>query len=43
MFFNREKTKNNFVKAKTPESRKRQKAAIAAYYANKKPKAKEKK
>lgn len=36
MFFNKEKKKSNFVKAKTPEGRKRQKEAIAAYYAKKK-------
>lgn len=36
MFFNREKKKSNFVKAKTPKSRARQKAAIVAYYTNKK-------
>ena len=33
MFFNREKKKSSFVKAKSPEARKKQKAAIAAYYA----------
>ncbi len=37
MFFNKEKKKSGYVKAKTPEGRKRQKAAIAAYYAKKKP------
>ena len=36
MFFNRKKSKSSFSKAKTPESRKRQKAAIAAFYAKKK-------
>lgn len=36
MFFNKEKKKSNYVKAKTPEARKKQKAAIAAYYAKKK-------
>lgn len=36
MFFNKEKKKSCYVKAKTPEARKRQKAAIAAYYAKKK-------
>ena len=35
MFFNKEKKKSNFVAAKTPEARKRQREAIAAYYANK--------
>ena len=35
MFFNREQKKKNFVKAKTPEARKFQKEAIAAYYAKK--------
>ena len=35
MFFNKEKRKSDFVKAKTPEARKRQKQAIAAYYAKK--------
>ena len=35
MFFNKEKRKGKFVKAKTPESRKRQKEAIAAYYLKK--------
>ena len=33
MFFNKEKKKSAYVKAKTPEARKKQKAAIAAYYA----------
>lgn len=36
MFFNKEKKKSSFVKAKTPESRKKQKQAIASYYAKKK-------
>ena len=36
MFFNKEKKKSNYVKAKTPESRKKQKEAIASYYAKKK-------
>lgn len=36
MFFNKEKKKSNFVKAKTPEARKKQKQAIASYYAKKK-------
>ena len=36
MFFNKEKKKSAFVKAKTPEARQKQKAAIAAYYAKKK-------
>ena len=35
MFFNKVKKKNSYVKAKTPETRKKQKAAIAAYYAKK--------
>jgi len=35
MFFNKEKKKSNFVKAKTPESRRKQKAAIANYYKKK--------
>ena len=35
MFFNKEKKKSNFVKAKTPEARKKQKQAIASYYAKK--------
>ncbi len=36
MFFNKKpQNKGNFTKAKTPEARKRQKAAIAAYYATK--------
>lgn len=41
MFFNKDKKKSNFVKAKTPESRKRQKAAIASYYAKKRKNRKE--
>lgn len=36
MFFNKAKKKSGYVKAKTPEARKKQKAAIAAYYAKKK-------
>ena len=36
MFFNKEKKKSKFVKAKTPETRKKQKQAIASYYAKKK-------
>ena len=36
MFFNKEKKKSGFVKAKTPEARKKQKQAIATYYAKKK-------
>lgn len=43
MFFNKEKKKNNFVKAKNPEARKKQKQAIASYYANKKALSKKKK
>lgn len=35
MFFNKEKKKGTFVKAKTPQAQKKQKAAIAAYYAKK--------
>ncbi len=35
MFFNKDKKSNNFVKARTPEARRKQRAAIAAYYANK--------
>ena len=35
MFFNKTKKKSGYIKAKTPEARKRQKAAIAAYYAKK--------
>lgn len=40
MFFNKEKKKSSFVKAKSPEARKKQKAAIAAYYAKNKSTAK---
>lgn len=36
MFFNKEKKKSSYVKAKTPEARKKQKQAIASYYAKKK-------
>ena len=36
MFFNKEKKKSSFVKAKTPEARKKQKLAIVSYYAKKK-------
>ena len=36
MFFNKEKKRSSYVKAKTPESRKKQKQAIATYYAKKK-------
>lgn len=43
MFFNKPKRKSSFVKAKTPEARKRQKSAIASYYAKKKAIAKKKK
>ena len=42
MFFNKEKKKSNYVKAKTPEARKRQRAAIAAYYENKRKEAESK-
>ena len=36
MFFNnKEKKKSRFLKARTPEARKKQKQAIASYYANK--------
>lgn len=35
MFFNKDKKKSGYVKAKTPEARKKQKQAIAAYYARK--------
>lgn len=35
MFFNKEKKKSGYVKAKTPEAQKKQKEAIAAYYAKK--------
>lgn len=43
MFFNKGKKKSGYVKAKTPEGRKRQKAAIAAYYAKTKTTTKKKK
>lgn len=43
MFFNKEKKKSNFVKAKTPEARKKQKVAIATYYAQKNNSTKKKK
>ena len=36
MFFNKGKKKSSYVKAKTPEARKKQKQAIAAYYAKNK-------
>ncbi len=36
MFFNKEKKKSSYVKAKTPEAIKKQKQAIASYYAKKK-------
>lgn len=36
MFFNKEKKSSNFVKARTPEARRKQRAAIAAYYAKQK-------
>lgn len=42
MFFNRKKKRGSFVKAKTQESRKRQRAAIAAYYARNKENSKKK-
>ncbi len=42
MFFNKEKKRSSFVKAKTPEARKRQKQAIASYYAKNKPSKKDK-
>ena len=32
MFFDKEKKKSSFVPAKTPESRQKQKMAIASYY-----------
>ena len=35
MFFNKEKKKSSYVKAKTPEARKRQKQAIINYYTKK--------
>lgn len=37
MFFNKIKRKSNFVKAKSPGAQKKQKMAIASYYAKKKP------
>lgn len=40
MFFNKERKKSTFVKAKTPEARRKQKQAIASYYAKKKNKKK---
>ena len=42
MFFDKEKKKSSFVPAKTPESRQKQKMAIASYYAkqNNSPKSK---
>ena len=33
MFFNKEKKKGRFVKATSPEAQKKQKQAIASYYA----------
>lgn len=36
MFFNKVKKKSDFARAKTTEARKKQKQAIAAYYAKKK-------
>ena len=36
MFFNKEKKKGSYVKARTPEARKKQKLAIASYYAKRK-------
>ena len=38
MFFNKEKKQSKFVRAKTPESREKQKAAIREYYAKEKAK-----
>ncbi len=38
MFFNKERKKSSFVRAKTPEARRKQKQAIASYYAKKKKK-----
>lgn len=35
MFFNKQNKKSRYVKAKTPEARKKQKQAIASYYAKK--------
>ncbi len=43
MFFNKEKKKSNYVKAETPEARKKQKQAIASYYAKKKNKTRKEK
>ena len=42
MFFNKEKRKSNFVKSKNPEARKKQKQAIASYYAKRKASKKDK-
>lgn len=36
LFFNTGKKKSGYVKAKTPEARKKQKQAIASYYAKQK-------
>lgn len=36
MFFNKEKKKSRFVKAKDPEARKKQKQAIISFYIKKK-------
>ena len=36
MLVNKEKRTSGYVKAKTPEARKKQKQAIASYYAKKK-------
>lgn len=41
MFFNKDKKKSKYVKAKTVSARKKQKAAIAAYYSKKNNKSKE--
>ncbi len=43
MFFNKDKKKSSYVKAKNPEARKKQKQAIASYYAKKKTKTKKEK
>lgn len=43
MFFNKEKKRSCFVKAETPEARKKQKQAIARYYAKKRANAKREK
>lgn len=43
MFFNKEKKKSGFAKATTPESRRKQKIAIATYYAKKRALEKKKK